>query len=252
MENEIKAPMLSILNYCTELSKLDSEGKVIEVGNSVITVNPSGFYGRCFLYVYARKPELLTPDDIKADIDTAKSYGVHAISYTEELMPEGTDKVLEEAGFFKFITQTGMVFDEDMPFESGRDPRITTVETSDIDVWQDALIKGFGPEKPRENGVFELLSTHPDIKFYAYMENGEILGTSVLHMFKNNSGIHEVSVAPEARRKGIASKLVLRMLTDMKEDDFYGASLQASDLGYFVYEKIGFKPISKIHTFMLK
>ncbi len=252
MENSIYSPTFSILEYCTELSKLDKSGKMIEFGNSVITVTPSGFYSRCFLDVMAKNPKCISPDEVRADVATAKSYGVRTISYTEELMPENTGELLNDAGFVEFITQTGMVFGKDSPFEECNDPCIVEIGKERMDEWQDTLVEAFAPEKPREIGVFELLATHPKIKFYAYEEYGKIIGTSVLHMNGSNSGIHEVSVLPEARRKGIASKLVRKMLTDMKGNNLYGASLQASEMGFFVYEKIGFKTLSKIHTFVLQ
>jgi GNAT superfamily N-acetyltransferase len=58
--------------------------------------------------------------------------------------------------------------------------------------------------------------------------------------------ILNVYTEPEARRQGIASRLMLLMIQWLKDQGFSSVALHASDAGRHLYETLGFQPTNEM------
>ena len=64
------------------------------------------------------------------------------------------------------------------------------------------------------------------------------------------AGIYAVVTLPEVRRRGIGSAMTLRALLDARDRGYRVALLQSSEMGYNVYQRLGFKTCFMIKTYV--
>lgn len=241
-------PMLSLDDFLCEFACISGGSKSLhDVYKTYET--PSGFYSRNMIFE-------ADEEDVQgavSDIVKAAFEGKPALTtYTEELVFEGTKQFFEQNGFSILLVQHGMIFDTQNPFDETFCPQTVRINSAKIDEWNEVMLKGFGSEKQPEPETYRAIAKDSNIMVYAYIEDGAILGTAMMLLNKENSGIHEVAVPPENRHKGIAKKLILKALKDAKAFGCKTVSLQASDEGRFVYKSIGFEEYSQIYTWELR
>jgi GNAT superfamily N-acetyltransferase len=102
----------------------------------------------------------------------------------------------------------------------------------------------------------KLLSTQEDCDFLVWRESngdaaGEMLGGTLLICKDKNAGIHEVSTLPEHRRKGIGAALVNRAFDMAVEKGCTYATLQASELGSYLYSQLGMEEVGYLQNWIL-
>jgi N-acetylglutamate synthase-like GNAT family acetyltransferase len=86
-------------------------------------------------------------------------------------------------------------------------------------------------------------STHEDVRLYVAHENGQPVACTAAIDTDGNSEVQMVAVVPEARGRGLAGKLIAHSLADAVERGATTSTLVATQLGYPVYEKLGFEPL---------
>ncbi|HLP87366.1 MAG TPA: GNAT family N-acetyltransferase [Nostocaceae cyanobacterium] len=92
------------------------------------------------------------------------------------------------------------------------------------------------------------LTSQEYIRFIAYWQ-GLPVATSALYLDGQTAGIYIVATAPEARKKGIASALVLATLQHAHQLGYHIATLQASKMGVNVYRRLGFQEIYQVSLY---
>ena len=167
------------------------------------------------------------------------------VSFTTQHVPAGLPAVLKKAGYQLRVEQTGMLLDLPVKDEE-TDPHIVRMERKDMDLWSDTVARAF--EKPDDRPAFYLMSEQPDCFFYAWLENGTPVGTTLLYTSHANAGIHEVGVFKEHRRKGIARALVSHALRQAVSDGASVSTLQASPVGKALYATMGYTEVSSIQN----
>ena len=93
------------------------------------------------------------------------------------------------------------------------------------------------------------LQTLPDGVAHVYLardEEGAPIGCLTIVDHEGNSEVQMVAVVPEARGRGITSKLLGHALADAAERGSETATLIATPLGYPVYERVGFRPLERV------
>lgn len=202
------------------------------------------------------------------------------IYYTEEVLGQDISQVLASEGFHCMSVQTGMACeiagertssgDAVNPQGTGgvaanpqgtggaaANPQgiggaagesIRIADSTEIEAWSAVNATAFG--KPDEAGAFKVLYETRECDFYAYMIEGRIAATAMLHKDPKNAGIHEVSTLPQFQGRGIGSAVVARMLSDARDCGLGLITLQASQAGVGLYEKAGFKRLSQIKTWV--
>lgn len=251
-------------DICFEYAKV-AAGCVEEHENLYVTYHsPSGWFGRnSFLH-----PQQADIEGIIKNIVNAKKEGKPTLTaYAPEFQPSNIAQAMEKNGFTLFLTQTGMFFDlKNVPIPKEVCTDIVTLDTACVSnpeyskiknqtisagrlhEWTEVMTEGFKPEKELEYYVYDNFAKSKNVVMYAYLQEGVIVGTSMLLLREYNSGIHEVAVPSAFRHQKIATKLITRILQDLKELGRTEVSLQASPFGYPVYKKIGFQETCHILT----
>jgi len=85
------------------------------------------------------------------------------------------------------------------------------------------------------------IENHLNFQFYLGIYNEKPVSSLILFEGSDAAGVYYVSTLPEARRKGIAADMTTKILYDAKNKGYEICVLHASEEGYPLYKKIGFK-----------
>ena len=85
-----------------------------------------------------------------------------------------------------------------------------------------------------------------DFVHYRGLLDGKIVATSSILYGDDNAGLYDVATLPHARGKGIGRAMTLAPLLDARERGYKVGVLQASKMGYKIYESLGFKEECKM------
>ena len=91
----------------------------------------------------------------------------------------------------------------------------------------------------------------PLLIYMAYLE-GKLVGTSSVFYSAGVAGIYTVAVSSEARRKGIGAAITLHPLLEARNEGYRVGILQASEMGYKVYQGLGFEKRTQFGCYHLK
>ena len=236
-------PLLSLADSCRVFG--EATGGTMEAEKELIIYrNPSVFHGRTIIWESC--------DLEKTVNDLLKNNPTPMLSFTEGYVDDDHDEIMKKAGYMPLVAQHGMIFDMDKAFDESICPFIELVNDESIAEWKDTVEKGFGPQVPREDIVFDTFNScdKDKVKMYSYVKDGRIVSAAILILEPGLSGIHNVATLPEETRKGYASMIITRILQDVKKAGMDQVSLQASDTGRLVYEKLGFEKVSMIRTYI--
>lgn len=121
-----------------------------------------------------------------------------------------------------------------------------------IPLWSRTLVRGF--EMPEEMGsdfahLLEDLGTELPIRHYLGYLDDVPVATSTLFLAAGVAGIYNVATVKEARGKGIGSAMTLAPLQEARALGYRAGILQASDMGYSVYRRLGFQKVCQMDYF---
>lgn len=86
-------------------------------------------------------------------------------------------------------------------------------------------------------------------RFLAYLDDKPV-ATSALILYAGVAGIFVVATLAEARRKGIGSAITTYALEYARTQGYRVAMLQASEMGFPIYQKIGFRTVFSFDLYM--
>jgi ribosomal protein S18 acetylase RimI-like enzyme len=127
--------------------------------------------------------------------------------------------------------------------------RIDRVETAgELQAWTHAFALGYGLPLEWEPDMLEMMiatSKDEGLSFYlAYMKETPVAVSAML-LGAGVAGIYNVGTLPAWRGKGIGAAVTLHPLLVARENGFKVGTLQSSEMGYKVYERLGFKEMFK-------
>ena len=96
-----------------------------------------------------------------------------------------------------------------------------------------------------EEAVFE-----PPFRTYLASLEGKPVATSQLFASAGVAGIYNVTCLPEARGQGIGSAVTLAPLIEARQMGYRVGVLQASSMGYKVYQRLGFQDFGKLSVYL--
>ena len=163
---------------------------------------------------------------------------------------EAAAPVLERAGFVPMTMQRAMYMDLAGFRPEPLLPQAELAEPREVPAWADACSRAFG--KPPEATGMKLIADHPDCDFLLWREDGEIVATVLLMCRGQNGGIHEVATMPEYRRRGISNALLKKAFALAAARGCSCVTLQASEMGYPNYLRLGMEHVGDVYTWMLK
>ena len=259
--NEKKAAEQSFSDMCALVTEL--AGRTVQHPLDGVTVYDGGFTSfNWYSRICVDSP---VPEQTERLLSLLAGSRLPILSFTVGNVPEAITSRLPELGYIPEVTQTGMAVclplvstadaaackttaEAAVRSKSGTesDSGIVRIGAGDLDAWSDTVCRAF--QKPDDKNAFRLMIHCDDCYFYAWKENGEIIGTTLLYTRNGNAGRHEVGVLPGHRRKGIAAALVRHALEEAAAQGASLSTLQASDPGVPVYETLGYKKVSRIQT----
>ena len=119
--------------------------------------------------------------------------------------------------------------------------------------WIHVASIGFGIPHDAENiwyGFFAEAACDRPFRTYLALLNGKPVGTSQLFTSAGVAGIYNVTCLPEARGQGIGAVITLAALLDAREMNYRVGILQASSMGYKVYQRLGFQNFGKLSVYL--
>jgi len=119
--------------------------------------------------------------------------------------------------------------------------------------WIHVASVGFGVPAEVEEIWFEFFNyaaCRNPFQTYLGLLNGEPVGTSQVSNSAGVTGIYNVTCLPHARGRGIGSALVTQPLLAARKSGMHIGILQASSMGYPVYQKLGFQDFGKLSVYL--
>ena len=125
------------------------------------------------------------------------------------------------------------------------------VDMDSLVQYAEVLAAGFGmpPKLGRAFAAPGLLAL-PGVSFYTGFVDREPVATSALFMSNRVAGVYNVATLDAYRRRGFGQAMTWHAVEDGMEADCLIASLQASDMGRPVYERMGFRTVCKYKTYV--
>jgi GNAT superfamily N-acetyltransferase len=127
-------------------------------------------------------------------------------------------------------------------------------DEASLRTWAHVFSIGYGVPPNWESSILEFssrLGLDFPIRNYLAEWNGEPVGTASLFIGGGVAGIYNVSTLPAARGKGIGTAATFRALQTALERGYRIGVLQSSEMGYNVYQKLGFRHLCQIEYFHL-
>lgn len=204
----------------------------------------------------------LPPDGMQGLVEDAlahfRSLGVEKISW---LAREGTltmdarqsleshGLTFNESGFEMAADLTSLP--EAPPMPDGLEIR-QVFTGRELHQWIHVASIGFGLSKEWEPvwyDFFTLAACELPFRTYLALLDGRPVGTSQLFTSAGVAGIYNVTCLPEARNRGIGKAITYAPLLDARSLGYKVAILQASQLGYPVYRRLGFQDFGRLSVY---
>ena len=119
-------------------------------------------------------------------------------------------------------------------------------------VWARTFILGFQLPEAMTTAFEEFISSlgiHLPFRHYLGYLNGKSVAASTLFVGAGVAGIYNVATLAEARGQGIGSAMTLAPLREARDMGYRAGVLQSSELGYRVYERLGFQKLCQMDHF---
>ena len=84
---------------------------------------------------------------------------------------------------------------------------------------------------------------------YGAGRDGEIASVAMAYDIADDTAVWFVATLPHAQRRGLAAAILRRLLLDARERGRQTASLQASQAGRPLYERLGFASVGELHLY---
>ena len=95
------------------------------------------------------------------------------------------------------------------------------------------------------------LQSQSEVKFYIGIYNEKYVSALLQYLIPQIAGLHAVSTLPDYRNNNLALTMSNRALLDARDLGCKYGVLQASSMGQYVYEKLGFKKYCDVITYSL-
>jgi GNAT superfamily N-acetyltransferase len=162
-------------------------------------------------------------------------------------------------GFTYTGDEVGMAIDLNaLPSELGSRPALTIErvrDERDLAIWIRTLAAGFGEGEQEAAWTGEMyrrigLSDEQPWRHYLGWLDGVPVATASLFLGAGVAGIYFVFTVAEARRQGIGAAITLAALRDAHALGYQIGVLGASEMGYPVYQRLGFQECCRIGLYV--
>jgi GNAT superfamily N-acetyltransferase len=178
--------------------------------------------------------------------------GLPFLARVREGVDEDSERAAEALGLEYRDSVPGMVL-HPLPAAPPDRARLEVRRVEDIpslERYAEVLAKGFG--MPPELGRLAPpgLLAAPDVSLYTGFVDGEPVATSALIMTCRVAGVYNVATLEAYRRRGFGEAITWHAVLEGAAAGCRMASLQASEMGRPVYERMGFRLLAGYKTFV--
>ena len=164
---------------------------------------------------------------------------------TEKDTPSDLQAILTLQKPFKSSRSTGMFLQKNKFCRPRETPlQIRRVENAQhLSDWLDVNMRAWSIAPAGKAPLFTVFSDllkDSRQRFFVAYENNTPVATSILHLEDSIGGIYWVAADPDFRNRGYASAVTARAAEEAFDSEASLVTLQASDMGKPVYEKLGF------------
>lgn len=178
-------------------------------------------------------------DELAAAYDEA---GVKAWAVWTHERDEHAHAVLSEAGFVLDSEPMSMALELDGAIEPPGPGELDISEEPDPVELAGVVDRSYGfPEGAFGSGFPQL----PDVHCYLARYDGSPAGVLMANDLEGDCGIFLVGTVPEARGRGISTRLMRRALADAASRGCTISTLQASAMGHPVYRRLGYRDLGQ-------
>ena len=154
----------------------------------------------------------------------------------------------------------GMAIDLSI-LENGPQPHNFTIRPVENDemlgTYVRTVAKGFDIPASIHDSIAELergVGVGPDVFLSRYIgyQNGIPVASSAMLIHSGVAGMYNVATLPEARKQGIGAAMTRMPLIDAQLKGYRVGTIQAMEMGYSVYKKLGFRDVCSISLYLAK
>jgi ribosomal protein S18 acetylase RimI-like enzyme len=217
-------------------------GRVIEIGPMVASLIPSAPESSVMNVAMAVESRD-TPERLEELADAFREGGANKWGLWAR--PEDSEgaRAAERQGMVLDSLPAAMVADlGELPFDEAaacQQPDFATVGRIND------LAYGYDPPK-----LAPAIGRLPDrVRTYGASHDGAIGCVAMAYDVGTDTAVWFVATLPQARRRGLASEVLKRLLLDARARGQRTASLQASQAGRPLYERLGFAGVGTLHLY---
>ncbi|MBN2241038.1 MAG: GNAT family N-acetyltransferase [Dehalococcoidales bacterium] len=191
-------------------------------------------------------------------VEKAREKKVSIRWYTDRnTRPANLGEYLLNRGFTAYNPVPLMAVSLDILKEEPTKPDgLEVIEVQDMDTlrtWENTCARGFGGNPDGPTPIFKwftfILEYSLPIRFFLAFQNGVPVATAQMTLAEGVAGIDRVATVPEARRQGIAYAVTLHPLLTAREAGYRIGTLQATDAGARVYNRMGFRACGEMRLY---
>ncbi|TET51857.1 MAG: hypothetical protein E3J58_01255 [Actinomycetota bacterium] len=126
-----------------------------------------------------------------------------------------------------------------------------------LEKWVHACLRGFDESGKNFSRIYEFERSlgcgkdRPWVRFTGIVD-GEAIATSAVFMGSEAAGLDNVTTTPDWRKKGAGASMVLYALRFSQSLGYSAGVLQASDMGFNLYRRLGFKKYYEFKEYLWK
>jgi GNAT superfamily N-acetyltransferase len=224
-----------------------AEGEILEVGGvfAFVTGIPLSLFNGCIVVEPASSSELETA------MDWIDARSVPHRVFIAEPFAAGLGHVPLARGFHRDdAPYPGMVL-HPAPDPPAPPAGVTVVPVtvSGLDAYVDLMVEsGMEPDAARQ--LFSpSFAADPDVQLFLGTLDGQAVGNAVAIRSGDVSGVYAVGTRPPARRRGVGTALTWAAVAAGRGWGCDTIVLQASEMGYPIYEAMGFRTVVSYSIF---
>ena len=120
--------------------------------------------------------------------------------------------------------------------------------------WTKTFVHGYGLSRDWEGPLLNLwkrFGFELPIRNYLGYLRGKPVSTSTIILGGGVAGVYCVATVPHARGKGLGAAITLQPLLEFQRAGYRIGVLQSSEMGYRIYQRLGFRHLCQIEYFFL-